>query len=378
MLDYDTLKLIWWGLLATLLIGFTLMDGFDMGVAMLLPYVGRTDEERRVAINVVGPTWEGNQVWLVLAGGAIFAAWPLVYAAGFSVFYYALVLALCALFLRPVGFDYRSKLANPYWRSFWDWGLFVGGLVPALVFGIAIGNLFVGLPYRFDDTMRVSYGGGLLDQLNPFGLYCGLVSACLLALHGATLLLLRTEAAVHLRARRAAMVLGCLLALLFILGGVWLAGMAGLSLQSQGEVAKALTPFEKTVSRVAGGWLHNYARWDWLWLMPASGVAAALLASFSAWRGWRWAAFLASAAAIVAILLTAGLSLFPFVLPSSMDIQSSLTLWDASSSHKTLWAMLLVTAVLLPIVLLYTSWVYRVLRGPVTVEAIRRDSHTAY
>ncbi|WP_374358156.1 cytochrome d ubiquinol oxidase subunit II [Chitinimonas sp.] len=378
MLDYATLKLIWWGIVAILLIGFALMDGFDMGVAMLLPMVGRSDEERRVAINAIGPTWEGNQVWLVLGGGAVFAAWPLVYAAGFSVFYGALILALCALFLRPVGFDYRSKLPNPAWRRFWDRGLFIGGLVPALVFGIAIGNLFVGVPFRFDSSMRVSYAGGLLEQLNPFGLYCGVVSAVLLALHGGTFLLLRTDGAVFARSRKAVMVLGLALAVLFLLGGQWVAQLDGLHLVSSGDIASALDPLSKTVLRKAGAWLDNYGRWPWLVLVPVLGLAGALLCVVAAWRSWRWPAFLASASAVVGVLLTAGLSLFPFVLPSSLDPASSLTAWDAVSSHKTLGIMLVLVIVLLPIVLLYTGWVYRVMRGTVTVEQIRRDSHTAY
>lgn len=378
MLTYETLKLIWWLLVALLLIGFALMDGFDMGVAMLLPYVGRTDEERRVAINTVGPTWEGNQVWLVLGGGAVFAAWPMVYAAGFSVFYGALVLALCALFLRPVGFDYRSKLQSTAWRRWWDRGLFVGGLVPSVVFGIAIGNLFMGLPFRFDESLRVNYAGGLFAQLNPFGLYCGLVSACLLALHGAAFLLLRTEGEVFTRARRAALLLAPMLIGLFLLGGLWLRSLDGLSIAVIGNTNDALNPLDKQVVRTVGAWLGNYGRWDWLWYVPAGTVAALALVMLSAWRRLRWPAFLASALAVAGVLFTAGLSLFPFVLPSSLDPASSLTAWDAVSSRKTLAAMLMLVAVLLPIVILYTSWVYRVMRGRVTVEHIRTNSHTAY
>ncbi|QDQ27902.1 cytochrome d ubiquinol oxidase subunit II [Chitinimonas arctica] len=378
MLDYETLKLVWWGLIATLLLGFALTDGFDMGVGMLLPFVGRNDEERRVAINTVGPTWEGNQVWLVLSGGAIFAAWPLVYAAGFSVLYVALILTLFALFLRPVGFDYRGKLADPRWRSVWDWALFTGGFVPSLVFGIAIGNLFVGLPFRFDDSMRVTYGGGFLDLFNPFGVYCGLVSVAMLALHGASYLMLRTEGEVWRRARRFAMVLGVLNALLFGLGGWWLGRMDGLQILAQGDIGTALSPLGKTVGHAPGAWLANYGRWAGLAAVPAAGIAAALLSVAAAWRGWRWPVFLASCVNCCAIILTAGLSLFPFVLPSSIDPASSLTAWDAVSSHKTLQVMLLLTVVLLPIVIGYTSWVYRVLRGPVTVEKIRRETHTAY
>jgi cytochrome d ubiquinol oxidase subunit II len=378
MLDYLTLKLIWWVLVIVLLVGFAVMDGFDLGVAMLLPFVGRSDGERRVVINAVGPTWEGNQVWLVTAGGAIFAAWPLAYAAGFSMFYLALVLTLCALFLRPVGFEYRNKHAGVRWRSFWDWALCASGLVPSLVFGVAIGNLFLGLPYRFDASMHITYAGGLLQQLNPFSVFCGIVSCLMLALHGGTYLILRTDENVRHRARRAVMALGPLLALAFCIGGLWISRLPGLVLAAGLDLGSSLSPLEKTVSSTAGGWLANYAVWGYLWLAPAIGLAGALCASFSAWRGWRWSGFLASGVAVAAIIATAGLSLFPFIMPSSLDPASSLTAWDAVSSRKTLWVMLLVVVVLLPTVLVYTGWVYRVMRGPITLEKIRRETHTAY
>ena len=141
LLDYPTLRIVWWALLGVLLIGFALTDGWDLGVCVLLPFIGRSDVERRMMINSVGPTWEGNQVWFILGGGAIFAAWPFVYAASFSGFYLAMFLVLAALILRPVGFKYRSKKPDPAWRSRWDWALFVGGLVPALVFGVAVGKI---------------------------------------------------------------------------------------------------------------------------------------------------------------------------------------------------------------------------------------------
>src|SRR5579863_5185627 len=167
MPSYEILRLIWWALLGVLLIGFAIMDGFDLGAAILLPFVGRTDAERRVAINTVGPVWEGNQVWLILGGGAIFAAWPPLYAVAFSGFYLAMFLVLCALILRPAGFKYRSKVSNPAWRRVWDWALFVGGLVPALIFGVAFGNVLRGVPFRFDDTLRMTYEGTLFGLLNP-------------------------------------------------------------------------------------------------------------------------------------------------------------------------------------------------------------------
>ena len=152
-LDYETLRVIWWVLLGVLLIGFAVMDGFDLGVGILLPFVARTDGERRVVVNAVGPVWEGNQVWLILGGGAIFAAWPLIYAVAFSGFYLAMLVVLLALILRPVGFKFRSKMPGTRWRATWDWLLFLGGFVPALIFGVAVGNALVGAPFTFDDTL---------------------------------------------------------------------------------------------------------------------------------------------------------------------------------------------------------------------------------
>ncbi|MGD9298976.1 MAG: cytochrome d ubiquinol oxidase subunit II, partial [Thiohalocapsa sp.] len=173
MLDYEILKLVWWLLVGVLFIGFAVTDGMDMGVGTLLPFLGKNDAERRVIINTVGPHWDGNQVWLITAGGAIFAAWPLVYGAAFSGFYFAMLLALFALFFRPVGFDYRSKIENKAWRNAWDWGLFIGGAVPALVFGIAFGNLLQGVPFHLDELLRPYYTGSFFALLNPFALLAG-------------------------------------------------------------------------------------------------------------------------------------------------------------------------------------------------------------
>ena len=173
MFDYETLKIIWWLLVGVLLVGFAIMDGHDMGVGTLLPFVGRSDLERRVVINTVGPHWDGNQVWFITGGGAIFAAWPLVYATAFSGFYWAMLLVLWALFFRPVGFDYRSKIHNSTWRSVWDWGMFIGGFVPPVIFGVAFGNLLQGVPFQFDAYLVSTYTGSFWQLLNPFALLAG-------------------------------------------------------------------------------------------------------------------------------------------------------------------------------------------------------------
>src|SRR5215470_17216915 len=203
-LDYEILRLIWWLFLGVLLIGFAIMDGYDLGVGMLLPYVAREDVERRVTINAIGPFWEGNQVWLILAAGAVFAAWPPIYTASFSGFYIAMFLVLATLILRPVGFEFRNKFPDMKWRAFWDYPLFAGGLVPSLVFGVAFGNLLQGVPFRIDSDLRIHYeGSGLFELLNPFGLLCGVVSVAMLATHGAIYLTLRTDGVVAQRAHAA-------------------------------------------------------------------------------------------------------------------------------------------------------------------------------
>ena len=379
MFDYETLRLIWWALLGILLIGIAVMDGFDLGTAILLPIVGRTDLERRIVINTVGPIWEGNQVWLILGGGAIFAAWPPLYAVAFSGFYLAMLLLLLSLILRPVGFKFRSKLEGRLWRNVWDTALFIGGLVPALVYGVAFGNVLQGVPYRFDDTLRMTYEGSLLGLFNPFALLCGLVSVAMITLHGATWLAGKTEAPVRMRAQRAAVIAGSVLILLFLVGGIWAAGIDGYVLGHFGGANGPSNPLMKEVTRGPSQLLANYRLHPWTILAPVVALlAAALAVMFSFMRRARGAAFLASAAAVAGIIATAGLSQFPFLLPSSSDPRSSLTVWDASSSRSTLAIMLVATAIILPIVLIYTGWVYRVLRGPVTAESITKDPHSVY
>ena len=377
--DYESLKLIWWLFIGILLIGFAIMDGFDMGVAAWLPFLGKTDDERRVIINSIGATWEGNQTWLITAGGAIFAAWPLVYAAAFSGLYIALLLVLFALFFRPVGFDYRSKLADPRWRNGWDWALFAGGAIPALVFGVAFGNLLIGLPFYYDDTLRSFYTGSFWALLNPFALLCGVVSLTMLMMHGAIYLQLRTDGAVQKRAQKAALVTGIICAVAFAIAGLWIAfGIDGYRVTWIRNGNLALNPLAKTVEKTAGAWLSNYQTFKWMTLAPIAGFAGIALALLSARFKNERTAFVFSSAAIAGIILTAGFSMFPFIMPSSTNPVSSLTVWDAVSSQKTLGIMFIVTIIFLPLILLYTSWVFRVLRGKVTVQSIKDNTHTAY
>lgn len=378
LFDYLTLKLIWWLLVGVLLIGFAIMDGHDMGVGILLPILGRDDTDRRVMINTVAPHWDGNQVWFITAGGAIFAAWPFVYATAFSGMYWALLLVLFALFFRPVGFEYRSKLPNPAWRSAWDWGLFAGSAVPALVFGVAFGNLFQGVPFHLDETMRSFYTGSFWALLNPFALLCGVVSLSLLALQGATFLAHRTEGELQARARGAGTVLVVLLLAAFSAAGVWVGRLDGFVIQSIADVGGALNPLMKEVVRQPGAWFANYQKYPLLWAVPALAYAGGLLALACLRAGKTLVAFIGSSVACLAVILTAGVALFPFVLPSSTLPKASLTAWDATSSYVTLNVMLYVALIFTPIVIAYTGWAYRVMAGKVTRDYIVANDKALY
>lgn len=379
MFDYETLKIIWWLLVGVLLVGFAIMDGHDMGVGTLLPFVGKNDIERRVIINTVGPHWDGNQVWFITGGGAIFAAWPLVYATAFSGFYWAMLAVLWALFFRPVGFDYRSKINHPQWRSTWDWGLFIGGFVPPLIFGVAFGNLLQGVPFHFDENLVSTYTGTFWGLLNPFALLCGLVSTAMITLHGAVYLAHRTEGLIQQRARRAALLFGGLLLLTFASAGIWLAlGIDGYVIQSTINTSAAANPLSKTVIREAGAWLRNYHQAPLTLVLPLLGFSGALVAIALVQGRRTLNAFVASALAMVGIIGTAGASMFPFVMPSSSDLSSSLTVWDSVSSQLTLSIMFWAVVIFMPLIIIYTSWAYRVMAGKVTADYIRENDHSAY
>lgn len=380
LIDYDTLRLIWWLLLGILLIGFAVSDGFDLGVGMLLPFAGRGDVQRRVVINTIGPVWEGNQVWLILGGGAIFAAWPPLYAVSFSGFYLAMFAILAALILRPVGFKYRSKRESAAWRSGWDWALFIGGFVPSLIFGVAVGNVLQGVPFRLEDDLRIFYDGSFLGLLNPFALLCGLLSVAMLTMHGAGWLMLKTSGEVSVRARRYGSIAALATIALFALGGLWLwFGVGGYRITSVVNPAGPSNPLLKTVALDGMAWFANYTARPWLLIAPALGFLGAAGAFLGQRGGTREVlTLLSSKLSIFGIISTVGVSMFPFILPSSIQPKASLTVWDASSSHMTLFIMLVSTAIFLPLVLAYTAWVYRVLWGKVEEQAIRDESGHAY
>lgn len=379
--DYETLRVVWWVLLGVLLIGIAVMDGFDMGVAFLNPILGRTDSERRVIINTVGPVWDGNQVWLITGGGAIFAAWPAVYATAFSGFYLAMFLVLVSLILRPVSFEYRNKFEGKK-RAVWDYTLFMSGLVPPLVFGVAFGNLFLGVPFSIDEFAVPHYADGLvmgfLHLLKPFALLTGLTSVAMLTTHGAVYLAAKSDGTVQRRAAKTIQLGMSIWLLLFILGGVWVSQLDGYTITSAMNMNGMSNPLMKVVAVEHGVWLRNYHAYPLLYAVPVLAMVSGIITMLLA-RAKRFAtAFISSGFMVAGTITTAGVALFPFLMTSSTNPSHSLTVWDASSSHLTLWLMTIASAILVPLVLAYSSWAFHILRGAISEEYISKNKNNLY
>jgi len=384
MFDYEILKLIWWGLIGFLFIGFAITDGMDMGVGGLLPFVAKKDAESRVVINTVGAHWDGNQVWLITAGAGLFAAWPLVYATAFSGFYFAMMLTLFSLFLRPLAFDYRSKIESEKWRTNWDKALFVGSMVPPLVFGVAFGNLLQGVPFSFDELMRVTYTGSFFALFTPFTLLTGIVSVAMVLMHGSTWLVMRTDANVAQRSANIGRIVAVVLSLAFAVAGVMVwQGIDGYVVTSTIDKMGQAQPTLKEVTITAGAWLTNYQDNPILWLIPITGlvmplVVALFLSKKNSTMSVKVTTFIASSVTIACVILTAGIAMFPFVMPSSSQPNHSLLMWDTVSSETTLTLMFAVVAVFVPIILGYTIWCYKKMWRTVTIEEIEQNNHSAY
>uniref|UniRef100_A0A3B0MGI6 Cytochrome bd-I ubiquinol oxidase subunit 2 n=1 Tax=Arsenophonus endosymbiont of Trialeurodes vaporariorum TaxID=235567 RepID=A0A3B0MGI6_9GAMM len=379
MFAYEALRFIWWLLIGVLLIGFAVTDGFDIGVGILLPFMGKTDTERRIMINSIAPHWDGNQVWLVTAGGALFAAWPMVYAAAFSGFYVAMILVLAALFFRPVGFDYRSKLENSKWRNMWDRGIFIGSFVPPLIIGVAFGNLLQGVPFTVNDLLYLNYTGTFFGLLNPYGLLVGIISIMMIITQGATYLQMRTLGELHLRSRNITYITAFFTLITFAGAGFWLIyGIDGYAIKSTIDTYAVSNPLHKEVAKEAGAWLVNFNNHPRLWTLPALGLFFPILTIlFTKLNKAGWA-FLFSSLTIACIILTFGISMFPFIMPSNIQPNASLTIWDATSSLFTLQVMIVVAIIFVPIILAYTTWCYYKMFGRIDKTHIENNKHSLY
>jgi len=373
---YYYLIIVWWLLLGVLLMGLGAMVGMDMGVGTILRYVGRTDTERRVALNIIGPHWDGNQVWFILGGGAIFAAWPLVYATAFSGFYIVMLILLWSMIVRPLGFEYRSQIQSASWRNVWDWSLFISGFVPMLVFGAAVGNVLLGVPFHFDDRMVSFYTGSFIGLFNPYAILCGLVSVMLAIYMGAAMLLVRSgEQQLSQRALKAAVYSGIVALVLMTIGGFWSANLHGYELLHSPGPGVAQTPLHQTVGTVSGGLLQNYRQYPILWLLPALAYVALIVGMVALRAGRAVLGWWAGVVTWVAVLGMAGAAMFPFIMPSSTNPSHSLTVWNSGASTLTMGWMLGFTVIFMPIIVTYTSWAFYIMRGKVDAKQIETEEH---
>jgi cytochrome bd ubiquinol oxidase subunit II len=331
-----------------------------------------------VLINSMNPVWQGNPLWFILVGAAVFAAWPPLYATAFSGFYFAMFLVVVALILRPVGFKFRNKVEDPRWRSAWDWALFAGGLVPALIFGVVVGNVLQGVPFHFDEAHEPVYDGGFLGLLNPFALMTGLLAVAMLIMHGGVYLVLKTEGVLARRAFRIAAGAAVAVVILFAVAGLWAGfGIDGYKIVEGAARDGPSNPLAKQVTVVPVEWFHNYITRPLALLGSALGLIAPILAIGLLFLGMEVAAFVASCAAVVGVVAAPGLAMFPFILPSSTHPDHSLTVWDASASQSMLLILLVATAVLMPIVIACTIWAFRARRGRLS-EAEAEEGESSY
>ena len=378
MFDYENLRLFTWAVIGVLLIGFIITDGFDMGVAALLPVLGKSEVDRRIMINSIAPHWDGNQVWLVTAGGAIFAIWPAIYAAAFSGFYLAMILVLATLWLRPLGMDYRAKIDNPQWKKACDIALIVSGFIPPVIFGAGFGNLMIGVPFEFNELLMMSYQGGFWDLLTPFPLLCGLVSLAMVVTQGAAFLQMKTTGDLKQRAQKVIVCMALVTVGLFIVGGLYAYTLPGYLITSPVVTDGVSNPLLKHVVKFDDLLLHNYENYPVLWGIPALGIIGMLSCALMTRLNRAGLAFASSSLSIASIITTAGVALFPMIMPSSLMPSHSLTLWDGTSSELTLSIISVVAVIVVPIILGYTIWCYYKMFGRLDSQYIHDNSSSLY
>lgn len=335
-MDQATLCVIWFLIEGVLLAGYAVLDGFDLGVGILHPFVPRSDEERRISMNSIGPLWDGNEVWLVTFGGALFAAFPNAYAAVFSGFYTALMLLLLALISRAVSLEFRSKVESHRWRRFWDWAFFAGSASASLLFGVAVGNVVLGIPL----DAHGDFYGTILDQLRPYPILVGLMTVAMFAMHGGLFLYLKTEGEFQARLRD------------------WMWRSWGLFFTLFMFVTVSTVAF---IPRAT----ENFTRFPWAVVFALVAVLATANVPRCLYRGRPGQAFVSSTAIILSLVALFGLAMFPNLLTASNDPAASLTIYDAASSTKTLQIMLIIAAIGMPAVLAYSSVIYWTFRGKV-------------
>ena len=379
MIDYAVLKVLWWMVIGCVLVVFACTAGFDAGVSAWMPFL-RSEEDRRVVLNTSAPTWDGNLTWIVFAGGGLFIVWPVVYGMAFSGLYAAMLCILFSFFLRPPSFEYRSKIDSHVWRRTWDWGLFISGLVPVFIFGVAMGNCFLGFPFHFTPIfLREIYTGNFFQLLSPFALLAGFISVTMVVMHGATFLQRRTEGHLRKKAFRVHLISALILLVLFtVLGLMLLYQVDGYTLVKSPALPTE-NPLSNVVSRGIGAWVASYDLYPWKFFAPIVAYGGILESIWAAATGYYRTAFWASCFAVGGIVATAGFTLFPFIMPSSTHPSQSLTVWNATSSQYALNIMLYVGCILFVVILGYKLFAYNAIWGQkptLNADDLKKNEHS--
>lgn len=381
MFNYEALQVIWWMIIGMMLVVYATTAGFDLGVAMIMPFF-RQEMDRRILLNTSAPVWDGNNTWLIFIGGALFVVWPVVYSTLFSGLYAALLLVLWTFALRPPGYDYRSKLESHTWRRFWDTALFISAFCSAGAFGLIFGNCFIGFPFYFDPiTMRSFWQGNFGDLLNGFSLLCAACSILMVLSHGSMYIQRRTEGPIRERARWLHLIFSVLLLIGFTCAGIILAThLSGYELVSS-PAQPTIEPLKNVVSQGTGMWLAQWSTHPWKYYGPLLAYLGILMALFCNYHRWYATGFWASVFGVGGIIATAGFTLFPFLAPSSIQPAQSLTVWNAVSSQYALNIMLYVGVVILMIILAYKIFCYYSLwhaKKTITEQDVKDNPHTFY
>lgn len=377
--DYETLRLIYWALLVLAVTGFVICDGLVIGSNMLLPLLAKNDADRQAVIGGIAPTSLGLQAWLVVAIALSFAAWPIAYAVLFSSLQSLLLLMLLAWMARPLGLYFRSTSGNPLWRQNWDKALSVSGFLLASLLGTLCGNLLKGVPFHLDSDMRIFFLGDFWGLFNPFTLLIAAVSLSLLLMYGAAYQQLKCHGEIYSTNKTLVYKAGAAFLILFALAGLWITRLEGYHITSEIFPNGVTNPLNKFVKRSEGLWLDNYEHQPGLWAVPILafiGAGATLYLTKLNRDHW---AFIAAISSVIMAVLTAAVSLFPFLLPSNRSLNSSLTIWDASASHNTLSMLLWISAIALPLLMIASRWAFRLWADGVSskLTASRVDSSDA-
>ncbi|SBT81921.1 Cytochrome bd-I ubiquinol oxidase subunit 2 [secondary endosymbiont of Trabutina mannipara] len=361
MFNYEFLRFIWWVLIGLFIIIFTITEGFDMGVGILMRFSCYSDIERKIMINTIAPHWDGNQVWLITTIGALFAVWPIVYAIIFSGFYIAIILLLVSLFFRPISFEFLSKIDNLRWRNLCYWGIFIGSFISPIVMGIIFGNLLQGIPFYIDMYMRLYYTGNFFQLLNPFSLLLSTIIIAMFLTQGSTYIQMRTSSNSNLQVkmRNITKLTALITIIMFFLAIIlFIKSIDGFTITSIIDQSAQSNPLHKEVKYHAGAWMVNYWNYPILLIFPLLGLLLPFFTIIYSYIKISVFAFISSSFTIACIISTIGITIFPFIIPSITMPNVSLTMWDATSSLNTLKLMFIIVIILLPIVLSYTIWCY--------------------